>query len=97
VPDDEGDRGVSALEDERGRGAARDTVAGFMAAASLFLSLLALAERPGRLAPVAALIAIVAGRMSRRFERLALWAAIAAALAWVLGMTFAVITENPIV
>ena len=53
--------------------------------------------RPGRLAPVAVICALVAGRMSVRFQRLAFWAVIVAMIGWTLGMTLAVITENPII
>jgi len=35
--------------------------------------------------------------MSRRFQRLGLAAALIGGIGWVLGMTFAVITENPII
>jgi hypothetical protein len=88
---------VSSVEPETRRHTAVDGVAGLMAAASLALSALALVERPARLAPVAIVLALVAGRMSTRYERLALAAAVAGMVGWVLGMTFAVITDNPLV
>lgn len=71
-----------------------DGVAGLMAAASLALSVIALADTPARLAPVAAILAIVASHMSVRFERLAFAAAVGSAIAFIVGMTLAVITEN---
>jgi hypothetical protein len=82
-----------------------DAIAGLMAASSLLLSLIAagfgllieVEPRPGRLAPVAVVVALVAGRMSARFQRLAFYAVLFAAVAWTLGMTLAVITENPII
>jgi hypothetical protein len=74
-----------------------DAIAGLLAAASLALSGIALADRPARLAPAAILAALVAGRMSVRYQRLALAAAVAAMLAWIVGMTLAVITEHPII
>ena len=42
-------------------------------------------------------LAIVAGRMSARQDRLARVAIGIAMVAWVLGMSLAVITENPLV
>ena len=47
--------------------------------------------------PVAVVLAIVAGRMSARHERLARFAIFAAMVAWVVGMTLAVTTENSLV
>ena len=89
---------MSSLE-SRGsdRYTAVDGVAGLMAAASIALSAIALVDRPARLAPVAIIVALVAARMSRRFQRLGLAAALIGGIGWVLGMTFAVITENPII
>jgi hypothetical protein len=60
------------------------------------LSLVALAERPARLVPVAAVLAFAAGRMSTRFAPLAVKAMFIAAVAWVVGLTIAVITESPL-
>jgi hypothetical protein len=82
-----------------------DAVAGLLAVASFALSgiaaglglLLQIEARPVRVIPVALVLAIVAGRMSERFERLALAAVIAAMIAWVFGMTLVVLTENPLV
>jgi hypothetical protein len=76
-----------------------------LAAGSLVLSaiamglglLLELDGHPVRLAPVAIVLALVAARMSVRFQGLALKAAVFAMMAWVVGMTLAVITENPLI
>lgn len=96
---------MSALEGERReRGSAIDTIAGLLAVSSIVLSgiamglglLLQLDARPARLAPVAILVALVAARMSARAQPLALKAALFAAVAWVIGMTIAVITESPL-
>lgn len=81
-----------------------DTIAGFMAAGSLALSFIAAGfgliigvdPHPARLAAGAAVLALVAARMSLRFQRLAYYAVIAAMIAWTLGMTLAVITDNSI-
>jgi hypothetical protein len=73
-----------------------DTIAGFLAAAACTLALLAIVRTPIRYAPVAIVLAIVAARMSPRWERLSLAAAALAMVGWLLGMTFAVITDNPL-
>lgn len=71
-----------------------DNMAGFLAAGSLALSGLSLAVTPALLAPVAALLAFVSARMSGRNELLATVALAASVLAFVVGMTLAVITEH---
>lgn len=96
---------MSSLETARDRFSSRDAVAGLLAATSVVLSglaaglgfLLSIEARPARLAPVAVVVALVAARMSERFERLALKATIVALVAWVVGMTIAVITESPLI
>jgi hypothetical protein len=96
---------VSSFEDARhDRSSATDTIAGLLAVASIVLSgiamgfglLLQLDARPARIAPVAILLALVAARMSERFQSLALKAALFAAFAWVVGMTVAVVTDGPL-
>jgi hypothetical protein len=75
---------------------AADVVAGFLAALSIFTSALGLVYRPARLLPFAILLALVVGRMSARNERLGLLAVVAAVVCWTVGMTIAIVTENPI-
>ena len=96
---------MSSIEETpRDRSASADVVAGLLAAASIVLSaiamgvglLLQLDAHPARLAPVAIVLALVAARMSARYQSLALKAALFAAFAWVVGMTVAVITEGPL-
>ena len=96
---------MSSVEETRAeRSSAADTIAGLLAVASIVLSgiamgfglLLQLDSRPARLAPVAIVIALIAARMSERFQSLALKAALFGAFAWVVGMTVAVITEGPL-
>lgn len=96
---------MSALENERPeRSPAVDTIAGLFAVSSAVLSgvamglglLLQLDARPARVAPVAILLALVAARMSPRLQPLALKAAAFGAVAWVIGMTIAVVTEAPL-
>jgi len=94
---------VSAVEETpRDRSAAADVVAGLLAAASIVLSaiamgvglLLQLDAHPARLAPVAIVLALVAARMSARYQSLALKAALFGALAWVVGLTIVVVTDG---
>ena len=51
-----------------------DTIAGFLCAFALALSLVAIARTPALLAPVAILVALVAARMSQAHQKLAAWA-----------------------
>ena len=96
---------MSSVPGSADRFTVTDAIAGLMAAGSILLSFIAVGfglllevdPRPGRLAPVAVVVALVAGRMSVRFQRLAFWAVIAAMIGWTLGMSLAVITENPII
>lgn len=52
--------------------------------------------RPIRLAPFALLVAFIAVAIGGRHERLASFAVAIAALGWLVGMTVAVLTENPL-
>jgi hypothetical protein len=97
---------VSAVDGTpRERSVAVDVVAGLLAAASIVLSaiamglglLLQLDAHPARLAPVAIVVALVAARMSERYQSLALKAALFGALAWVVGMTIVVATDGPLI
>ena len=96
---------MSSLDETRSeRSSAADTIAGLLAVASIVLSgiamgfglLLQLDAHPARLAPVAIVLALVAARMSARYQSLALKAALFAAVAWVIGMTVAVVTDGPL-
>jgi hypothetical protein len=96
---------LSSVEETRAeRSSAGDTIAGLLAVASIVLSgiamgfglLLQLDSHPARLAPVAIVIALIAARMSARFQPLALKAALFGAFAFVVGMTVAVITDGPL-
>ena len=73
-----------------------ETVAGFLAAASVAVSLIGLAYRPVRTIPIAVLVALVAVAMGGRHQRLATFAALLGAIAFALGMTIAVATERPL-
>jgi hypothetical protein len=74
-----------------------ETVAGILAALAIFMSLIAVARTPVRIAPVAILVALVAVGMAQgRSQKLAAWALVAAGAGWLLGMTIAVATDSPL-
>ena len=83
---------------ERGpaRWTATDTVAGLLASLSIFASASGSLYRPVRIIPFAILVALVAARMSARQQRLTGIAVATAVICWTVGMTIAVITENPL-
>jgi hypothetical protein len=96
---------MSSMEQRRGSFTGVDGVAGFIATASIVLSGIAMGfgfvldvdARPVRTAGAAVILAVVAGLMSERFQPLALKAALFAGVAFVVGMTVAVLTEAPLV
>ena len=71
-----------------------ETVAGFLAAASIVVSLMALAWHPLRLLGPAILMALVAAAMGGRHQRLAFAAVMIAAACFFFGMTIAVVTSR---
>jgi hypothetical protein len=74
-----------------------EAVGGFLAAASMALSCVAIVYRPVRLLPFALVIAFVAvGLTSGRHARLAAFAVGVGAVAWLVGMVVAVLTEKPL-
>lgn len=75
---------------------AREAVAGLMASAALFASIVGVAYKPVRLIPFAVLMAFVAARMTERHSRLAGLAVAATVVSWIVGMTIAVVTERPL-
>ena len=95
---------MSSLPEATERFTVADAIAGLLAGGSIALSFIAsgfglilgVDARPGRVMPVAVIAALVAARMSVRFQRLSFYAVIAAMIGWTLGMTLAVITDNPI-
>jgi len=79
------------------RQTAGETVGGLLASAALFLGLIAMAYRPARIVPLAAVLVLIATAMSgRRHERLVVSAVVVVGLGWLVGMAVAVITNNPI-
>jgi predicted membrane protein len=71
-----------------------DHIAGFLCAFALALSLVAIARKPALLAPTAILVALVAARMSEAHRKLAAWAVAVATVAFVIGMTVSIATDN---
>jgi hypothetical protein len=79
-----------------GRARPAETVAGLLAAAAIFISLMGLAYRPVRLVPVAVLLALVATGIGGRNERLAQLAVAVGAACFAVGMALAVLTGHPL-
>ena len=73
-----------------------DAVAGFLAAAAIFVSLMGIAYRPARLVPVAILLALVAAGIGGRNARLAQLAVAVGAACFAVGMALAVLTGHPL-
>lgn len=85
---------VSAHPESRERPA--DAIAGLLASLSIFASLAGIAYRPGRLIPVALLLALVAAAMGGRHLRLAAFALGIGGACFVIGMAAAVMTDHPL-
>ena len=79
-----------------GREPASWTVAGYLAAASLFVGAIALVWYPGRIGPGAILVALFAAAIGGPHRRLAGVAVAISTLCWLIGMTIAVLYERPI-
>jgi hypothetical protein len=96
---------VSTLESRRDRHSSTDIVAGLFAVGSIVLSsiamglglILELEARPVRTSFVAIILALVSARLSARYQSLALKAVLFAMVAFVIGMTMAVVTENSLI
>jgi hypothetical protein len=71
-----------------------EAVAGFLAAASVAVSLIGIAYKPVRTIPIAIVVALVALGIGGRHQRLAGLAVAAGAVAFVVGMTIAVATQS---
>lgn len=85
---------MSSTSYDRARPA--ETVAGFLAAAAIFVSAIGIAYRPLRLIPVALVLALIATGIGGRATRLATSAVAIGALAFAVGMAAAVLTSNPL-
>ena len=96
---------MSTAETRTDHHSSADVVAGFLCVGSIVLSALAIGAglileldaRPARTAFVAIILPLVAARLSARYQSLALKALLFAMVAWVVGMTIAVLTENPLI
>ena len=73
-----------------------ETVGGFLAAASIFVSCMGVGYRPLRLIPIAIVLALIAAAIGGYASRLATWAVGISALCFTVGMAAAVITSNPL-
>ena len=80
----------------RQRESPAQAVAGLMASAALFVSLIAVVYRPFRIAPVTILVALIAVGIGGRHERLAIAALVVGTLCWFVGMTLAILLERPL-
>jgi hypothetical protein len=85
---------LSAVPEQRERPG--EAIAGLLASLSIFASLIGVAYRPGRLIPVALLLALLATAIGGRNARLAGFALLTGGVCFVVGMAIAVITSNPI-
>jgi hypothetical protein len=73
-----------------------ELAAGFLATLAILGSALAVAYRPVRLIPFAMLLALIAAGMAPRGSRLPMLAILVGAVAFVVGLTIAVVTKNPV-
>lgn len=73
-----------------------ELVAGFLSVISLAGSIIGLVWYPLRFSPFAVLLALIAVAMSPKNSRLPLAAVAVGAICFVVGMTIAVATDNPI-
>ena len=78
------------------RTAPSELVSGFLAVLSLAASVLAIFWDPIRVSPFAILLALVSAGMAPRDSRLPLIAVVVGALAFIVGATLAVTTNNPL-
>ena len=71
-----------------------ETVAGFLAAFSIFASVISLAWHPLRLIGPAIVLAMISAGMGGRHKRLAFAAVMIAAVCFFLGLTISVVTRR---
>ena len=89
------DEVTTAPEAADERDGAAEIVAGFLATAAIFASIITLIYRPARIGPAAILTALVAAGMAGgRHARLAAFAVGIATVCWIAGMAIAVLTET---
>jgi hypothetical protein len=78
------------------RTAPSELVSGFLAVLSLAASVLAVFWDPIRVSPFAIILALISAAMAPRDSRLPLIAVVVGAVAFVVGATLAVTTNNPL-
>lgn len=71
-----------------------ESVAGFLAAAAVAVSMVGIVHKPVRTIPLALLVALIALAIGGRHQRLAAFAVFFGATAFVVGMTIAVARES---
>jgi hypothetical protein len=81
---------------EPGRRTSAETVAGYLSALAIFVSLVGIAWHPLRLILPSAAIALIASGMSGKRQQLSLAAVVICAIALFLGFTVAVATSHPL-
>lgn len=87
------DDSSSSARDDRSPGPA-ETVAGFLAAFAIFISLIALAWHPLRLLVPALVLSLLAAGIGGRFSRLAMAAVYTVAICFFFAMLIAVVTSR---
>jgi hypothetical protein len=83
---------MSTVEPTRSRSA--DSIAGYLAAMSIFICLIGVAWHPLRLILPGIVVAMVAAGIGGRHQRLAFAAVLIAAACFFLGMMIAVVTQR---
>ena len=81
-------------EEARAPRRASETVAGYLASVSIFISLISVAWHPLRLILPSILVALIAAAMGGRHNRLAFAAVMVAAACFFFGMAIAVLTSR---
>ena len=77
-------------------GSASESVAGFLAALAIFVSLIGVAWHPLRLIGPAIVVSLVAAAMGGRHQRLAFAAVLTVAACFFFGLMLAVVTSHPL-
>jgi hypothetical protein len=85
---------VSILDESEGRPSAAETVAGFIAALAIFVSLIALAWHPLRLLAPALVLSLLAAGIGGRARRLAFVAVMTVTACFFFAMMIAVVTSR---
>ena len=78
------------------RSTAAEIVGGYLAAFSIFVSCASVAWHPVRLVVPAIVLALISAGLSGPHQRLPRAAVAIGGIAWVLGMTVAVVTSHPL-